>query len=96
MPGIFLKAYAKINLFLDVTGRAENGYHQVRTVMQSVSLCDEVEVELDKSGSYSIECDDARVPTDRNNLVWRAAELFFDAVGRDDGVKIKIKKRNSF
>ena len=57
MQKIAVCAYAKINLHLDVLGIAENGYHLVNTVMQTVSLCDDVTVSLNNTGVHSIECD---------------------------------------
>lgn len=87
-----IKAYAKINLHLDVIGKAENGYHEVATVMQTVSLCDEVEILLNDSGNHSIICNSPSVPTDRKNLAWRAADLFFERAGLCYGAEIKIKK----
>lgn len=87
-----IKAYAKINLHLDVIGKAENGYHEVNTVMQTVSLCDEIEISLNRNGSHSIVCNSPAVPTDRRNLAWRAADLFFESVGESCFADIKITK----
>ena len=94
MDRITKNAYAKINLFLDVVSRYPDGYHEVRTVMQSVSLCDEVEIELCDKG-IEITCDNGDVPTDSRNIAWKAVELFFAEVGSayKTGVKIDIKKR---
>lgn len=90
------KAYAKINLHLDVLSRYPDGYHEVFTVMQSLSLCDDLKITLD--GTFlgiKIVCDDKSVPTDENNIVCRAASLFFDELGRDSdkGLMIEITKR---
>ncbi|MBE6531123.1 MAG: 4-(cytidine 5'-diphospho)-2-C-methyl-D-erythritol kinase [Ruminococcaceae bacterium] len=93
MKEITLPAYAKINLHLDVTSRLDNGYHEVSTVMQSVSLCDEVTVGLCEDGGISISCDVDWLPTDSRNLAWRAADLFFERCGFRKGVRIKIVKR---
>ena len=93
MKEITLSAYAKINLHLDVTSRLDNGYHEVSTVMQSVSLCDEVTVGLCEDEGISISCDVDWVPTDSKNLAWRAADLFFDCCGFRKGVSIRIVKR---
>ena len=93
MNKIEVKAYAKINLHLDVCGIAENGYHLVNTVMQTVSLCDDVFVSLNDTGSYSIECNVSGIPCDSKNLAWRAADIFFDKTSLSYGADIKIVKR---
>ena len=93
MKKIELEACAKINLHLDVVSRAENGYHGVNTVMQSVSLCDSVSVALTENGEISVRCDLPSVPCDRKNLAYRAAEMFFERVGASCGVDIDIVKR---
>lgn len=88
-----LKAYAKINLILDITGVLENGYHSIYSVMQSVSLCDEIEVTRNGSGKVSIICREDGVPEDERNIAYKAAVRFFDYCGIDDrGVCIEIKK----
>ena len=83
--------HAKINLHLDVVGREENGYHLVDTVMQSLSLCDEVSVRLTESG-FVAHCDVEGVPTDEKNIAVKAAMLFMKELGRDVGAEITIKK----
>lgn len=90
---LLLKAYAKINLYLDVVSKAENGYHGVNTVMQTVSLCDDIEISLNSRGTHSIICDREDIPTDRKNLAWRAADMFFEAAEKDMWADIKISKR---
>lgn len=93
MDSISVKAYAKINLHLDVISKAENGYHEVKTVMQTVSLCDDVEVALSNGESNSIYCNVSSVPTDSKNLAWRAAELFFERCNVSKKADIRITKR---
>ena len=83
---------AKINLHLDVTGREENGYHTVETVMQSVSLCDDIAITL-QSGGFSASCNIEGVPADSKNIAVRAAELFMSEIGSEMGASIKIVKR---
>ena len=87
-----IRAYAKINLFLDVTGIRDDGYHDVETVMQSVSLFDTVEVELLDDERITIECDKEGVPLDEKNIAHKAARLFFDRANIKKGVRITIKK----
>ena len=93
---VFEIANAKINLHLDITGRIDDGFHSVATVMQSVSLCDEVRIsDIRESEKVSVEitCDVDTVPTDRRNLAYRAVELFCEAVGVSLNAKIDIRKR---
>lgn len=87
-----VKAYAKINLHLDIKGIREDGYHDVENVMQSVSLCDIVTVSHREDGVFSCECNVEGVPTDEKNIAVRAAMLFCKAVGSDRGVHVKIEK----
>lgn len=85
--------YAKINLHLDVTGIMEDGYHSVNTVMQSLSLCDEVTVSLLREPVFDAECKVEGVPTDEKNIAVRAARLYFETVGAEGGAHIVIDKR---
>lgn len=84
MTAITLPAYAKINLYLAVTGRLPNGYHTVETVMQAISLHDLVTVEVceDTYPAISLTCSVPDIPCDATNLVWRAAENFFQTAER--------------
>jgi 4-diphosphocytidyl-2-C-methyl-D-erythritol kinase len=83
-------AYAKLNLSLDVLGRAANGYHDLRTVMQSVSFGDDVEIEL-TDGEWSIDPGRPYLPADEKNLALRAASLFLAGTGL--GARIRVEKR---
>jgi 4-diphosphocytidyl-2-C-methyl-D-erythritol kinase len=88
-------AFAKINLTLRVLGVRDDGYHAVRTVLQSLALHDTLTFRAAR-GAFQIECDDPGCPTDRTNLVWRAAELVWRAGGRPAGprgVVVEIAKR---
>ena len=82
MMEIFEKAYAKVNISLDVLGLLPNGYHEMRMVMQSVSLCDDVFISLNDSGSILCESDAAYLPNDEGNIAVRAAKKFFEAAGK--------------
>ena len=95
MKKITEKAYAKINLHLDITSKYPDGYHGVNTVMQTVSLCDDVSISLNDTGSISLLCDAPGIPCDGKNIAWRAAELFFDRLGLTYGAEIEIVKRMS-
>lgn len=88
-----VKAYAKINLHLDIKGIRPDGYHDVENVMQSVSLCDTVSVTRTDRETFTCECDVAGVPTDEKNIAVRAAKLYAEATGLGGGAHIKIEKR---
>lgn len=89
---ITLIAHAKINLFLDITGKRDDGYHLLETVMQSVDLSDIVTVELTNSG-ITADCSDPTVPKNEGNICFKAAERFFSLLGESGGAKIHIDKR---
>ena len=88
---------AKINLFLEVTGKRKDGYHDIDTVFHSVDLCDTVRVEVltDPSGENGIELTcGGGLPTDRSNIAYRAAESFLEKYGiTGQIIKIDIEKR---
>ncbi len=89
-------APAKINLFLDIIGRLDNGYHSLFMVMQSIDLADIVTVEkCDESGIF-LTCSEKSLPTDRKNIAYKAAEIFFEAIGEAPCVKIHIEKKIPF
>ena len=80
-------AFAKINLTLDVLDRREDGYHDIRSILQTVALRDDIELLLDTGTGWRIECETAGIPLDETNLAWRAARVFFDTFGGEpDGL----------
>lgn len=85
------KAYAKINLGLDVIGRLENGYHEVKMVMQTVGIYDELYFEQAESGIV-VTTDSGELPTDENNLIYKSAQLMMETYGIAAGVRIHLKK----
>ena len=85
-----VKAYAKINLFLDIEGRRDDGFHDILSVMQTVSLLDEVSLEPINDG---IELSNEIGIEKERDLAYRAAKLFFEQSGIRGGVKIKVEKR---
>ncbi len=93
MCTILQKAYAKINLHLDITEIRQDGFHGVNTVMQTVSLCDTVTLTPTHEHGIFISCDNADVPTGEKNIAWKAAKSFLCATGIETGVKIHIEKR---
>lgn len=94
IPGkITRKAYGKINLALDITGRREDGYHLVRMILQTVDLYDLVTVEQQEEEGIVLTCDDPRIPTDEKNLAYKAALLMIGAFDLHAGLKIHIEKK---
>ncbi len=88
------KAYAKLNLTLDVTARRDDGYHELESVMHPVTLCDELTITLGTGEPWQVRADDPAVPTGRKNLCYKAAKAFYAAAGTDpDGLLIEIVKR---
>ena len=86
-----LKAYAKRNLGLDVTGKLPNGYHEVKMIMQSVGIYDELTLTKTDSG-ITIATDESELPTNEDNLIYRAAKLMFDTYSITGGVHIQLSK----
>lgn len=91
-----LEAPAKINLLLDIICRLPNGYHSLFMVMQTVDLCDTVEVTLRDDGKINLTCSEPALPTDSKNIAYRAAEKFFEATGINCGADISLTKRIPF
>ena len=88
-----LKAYAKINLTLDITGRREDGYHTLDTVMHSVSVWDEVEIKRINKPGIRLFCNREYLPVDTKNTAFRAAQYFFERCGiTGQGLSIHIRK----
>lgn len=85
------KAYAKVNIALDVIGKREDGYHLLRMIMQAIDLYDEILIEKIDKG-IKINCNKPYVPTDERNLAYKAAKLFMDKFNIKSGVNITINK----
>ena len=88
-------APAKINLFLDILGRLENGFHSLFMVMQAVDLCDEITVSKGEGG-ISLTCSDTRLPQDERNIAFKAAKAFFAETGIEPNAVIAIEKKIPF
>ena len=87
-------AYAKLNLTLDVLDKRPDGYHDIKSVMQTISIRDDIEIDLDTGKKWSLQCTNPEIPTDESNLAWKAARVFFDAIKKDpNGLEIRITKR---
>ncbi len=87
-----LRSPAKINLFLEPLRKRPDGYHEIVTVMQTIDLCDELEIELGGTG-IELECDDPELPRGPENLAYQAAEAFAGATRLEQGVRIRLSKR---
>lgn len=87
-----LKAYGKINLGLDVVRKREDGYHEVRMVMQTVNLYDKITMERTNEPGIQTETNLPYVPDGEGNLAYRAAKMLADEFGIEDGIMIRIKK----
>ena len=86
-------AYAKINLSLDIVSKMDDGYHNMRMVMQSISLCDEVTVQCEPGSGISVQTDLSYLPGDERNIAAKAAKTFFAHTGIDGyQMRIRIKK----
>ena len=94
MTTLYEGAFAKLNLTLDVLGKRPDGYHDIKSVMQAISLRDDIEIDLGTGKPWKLLCDKEDIPTDERNLAWKAAKLFFDTTGKDpQGLEIRITKR---
>lgn len=87
-----LKAYGKINLGLDVLKKREDGYHEVRMIMQTVSLYDKIDIYLSETPGIEVETNLFYLPVNENNLVYKAAKLLMDEFSVRHGVTIHLKK----
>jgi 4-diphosphocytidyl-2-C-methyl-D-erythritol kinase len=83
---------AKVNLYLRVVGRRPDGYHEVVTVMQQLTLADELTITPGGEG-VRLECDAVELPAGAGNLVWQAAQRFQDETGQKLGMRLSLRKR---
>lgn len=86
-----IKAYAKINLSLDIVGKRKDGYHLLEMIMQTIDVYDEITVEKQEK-DINVRCNKTYVPTDERNLAYKAAKLFIEKYKINSGVDIFIKK----
>ena len=93
MSGAPVRARAKLNLSLDVMGKRGDGFHELRMVMQSCSLADDVSVELAGAGDFSAHTNRVYIPTGDKNIAVKAARAFYEELGREGGAHIRITKR---
>jgi 4-diphosphocytidyl-2-C-methyl-D-erythritol kinase len=92
MRSVRLPACAKVNLCLRVLGRRADGYHELRTIFQTISLHDTLELELTRARSITLECDYPGLSTGRDNLVWRAIAAMQHELGLRNGVHARLEK----
>lgn len=94
MTTLIEPAFAKLNLTLDVVGKREDGYHELQSVMQSISIRDDVEIDIGTGKPWTLLCDKEEIPLDETNLAWKAAQVFQETLKKDlGGVEIRITKR---
>lgn len=94
MTTLYEGAYAKLNLTLDVLGKREDGYHDIKSIMQTISVRDDIEIDVDTGKPWKLLCSREGIPCDERNLAWKAAKVFFEAVNKDpNGLEIRITKR---
>lgn len=87
-------AFGKLNLTLDIVGRTADGYHELETVMQSVSIFDSLCLRLNGTGEHKIICDKQGFPCDSSNLIWKAIDAFEEYTGlKTGGVTVTVDKR---
>ena len=94
MTTLYEGAFAKVNLTLDVLGKREDGYHDLQSVMQTISVRDDVEIDVGTGKPWVLTCTDPEIPTDESNLAWKAAKVFCETLKKDPGgLAIRILKR---
>ena len=94
MTTLYEGAFAKLNLTLDVLGKRPDGYHDLKSVMQTISIRDDIEIDVGTGKPWVLKCSKEGIPEDESNLAWKAARVFFDAIKKDPGgLEIRITKR---
>lgn len=94
MTTLYEGAYAKVNLTLDVLGKRDDGYHDIKSVMQAISIRDDIEIDIGTGKPWALSCSREDIPCDSRNLAWKAAEVYCREMKKDpDGIEIRITKR---
>lgn len=94
MTTLYEGAFAKINLTLDVLDKRDDGYHDIKSIMQTISIRDDIEIDVGTGKPWTLSCTREEIPQDERNLAWKAAKLFCDTLGKDpNGLAIRITKR---
>lgn len=92
MKEVRMKAMAKINLGLDVVRRREDGYHEVRMIMQTIRMYDQIRIRAISDQGIKVRTNLSYLPCNEDNLVYKAAKLLMDEFGTEEGVSIELKK----
>jgi 4-diphosphocytidyl-2-C-methyl-D-erythritol kinase len=92
-PSLSRPSFAKINWSLEILGKRPDGYHEVRTLLQTISLHDEIHFQTSDEGTVSLSCDDPDIPTANDNLVVRAAYALKQHCKVEQGARIRLEKR---
>ena len=94
MTTLYEGAYAKLNLTLDVLEKREDGYHDLQSIMQTISIRDDIEIDVGTGKPWCLQCSVEGIPTDETNLAWKAAKVYCEAMNKDpNGLEIRITKR---
>lgn len=93
MRSLCLFSPAKINLFLQIKGRRPDGFHELSSLFQTLSLGDTIDIETTNGKGLSVSCSDSTLPTDGRNLAFRAVERFWEHTGISTGIKLHLSKR---
>ena len=94
MTTLYEGAFAKINLTLDVLDKRPDGYHDLKSIMQTISIRDDIEIDVGTGKPWKLLCSKEGIPQDERNLAWKAAKIYLDAIHQDpDGLEIRITKR---
>ena len=94
MTTLYEGAFAKINLTLDVLGKRPDNYHDIKSIMQTISIRDDIEIDIDTGKPWVLRCDKEDIPLDDSNLAWKAAKVFYEQTGlTTTGLEIRIVKR---
>ena len=93
MDEIELKAHGKINLSLDVLGRRDDGYHEVKMIMHTVGLYDSIYIRREREKGIRMECNLSSLPTNEENLMVRAAKAIMDEFSIEEGLSLRLMKR---
>jgi 4-diphosphocytidyl-2-C-methyl-D-erythritol kinase len=91
-PSILLPSFAKINWSLQILGKRPDGYHEIRTTLQTISLHDDLRFEHNPDQDISLSCEDPQIPKGSENLIIRAAEALRDQYRVSDGARIYLHK----
>lgn len=93
MVNLIIKSYAKLNLYLEVINKRSDGFHNIRTLFERISLCDDIILKPRQDKAIKIACNNRFVPKDNSNLCYQSAKILRDAFKIKKGVTINIIKR---